>query len=82
VSGAELIVWALAAGAVWSAGYVGACAWWPFGACRKCGGSGSKPSPSGKYWRPCRRCRGTGRRVRLGRRVWEKLVKVKDKAVG
>ena len=50
-------------------GYVAACAYWPFGACRACRGTGKSRSPFKKFWRPCHRCSGTGRRVRLGRRV-------------
>jgi hypothetical protein len=53
--------------------YVGACAWWPFAACRWCRGTGKKRSLSGKAWRPCRRCGGNGTRVRFGRRVYEVL---------
>lgn len=53
-----------------AAGYVTACAWWPFAACRRCAGAGKRRSPSGKAWCPCRRCKGTGARVRLGRRLW------------
>ncbi|MGH8876047.1 MAG: hypothetical protein ACRD0P_01680 [Stackebrandtia sp.] len=49
--------------------YVAACAYWPFGACRRCGGTGKSRSISRRFWRPCRRCDGTGRRVRLGRRL-------------
>lgn len=53
--------------------YIGACALWPFAACRRCEGTGKRRSPSGKAWRPCRRCRGTGRRVRVGRRAYVAL---------
>lgn len=51
--------------------YIGACAWWPFTACRRCSGSGRRRSPSGRAWRPCRRCKGTGARLRVGRSVWD-----------
>ena len=57
-------------GLVLLVGYAGACTAWPFGACRRCSGSGKRRSPSGRAWRECRRCRGSGRRVRLGRRLW------------
>lgn len=70
MSRAELIVLAVVAGVVWAAGYVGACAWWPFAACRRCKGQGRFMSPGGKYWRPCRRCKGAGTRTRTGRRIW------------
>lgn len=51
--------------------YLGACAVWPFTACRRCDGSGKRRSPSGRAWRECRRCTGSGRRVRVGRRIYE-----------
>jgi hypothetical protein len=51
--------------------YIGACAVWPFAACRRCDGSGKRRSPSGKAWRPCGRCDGSGKRIRLGRHIWE-----------
>lgn len=53
--------------------YLGACAFWPFAACRRCSGTAKLKSPTGKAWRPCPRCGGTGRRVRVGRRVYEAL---------
>lgn len=56
---------------VLAVGYIGACAWWPFMACRRCGGSGRKRSPSGKAWRSCPRCGGSGNRIRFGRRAYE-----------
>lgn len=51
--------------------YLAACAFWPYLACRRCGGSGKRRSPLDRGWRSCRRCQGTGRRVRFGRRVAE-----------
>jgi hypothetical protein len=54
-------------------GYVAACAYWPFTACRKCDGAGRHRSPSGRAWRYCRRCNGTGARLRTGRRIWNHL---------
>lgn len=55
---------------LWAAGYVGACAIWPFAKCGRCKGDGKHRSPSGKAWRRCRRCKGTGTRIRVGRRIW------------
>ncbi|MQA16950.1 MAG: hypothetical protein GEV09_23305 [Pseudonocardiaceae bacterium] len=49
------------------AGYIAACAIWPFARCRWCTGSGRKRSPTGRAWRDCGHCRGTGRRIRPGR---------------
>jgi DnaJ-class molecular chaperone len=54
-----------------AAGYVLACACWPFRPCRRCLGTGTRRSPSGKAWRPCSRCDGTGTQVRVGRRIYE-----------
>lgn len=53
------------------AGYVIACAVWPFTGCRRCSGTGKRRSPSGRAWRPCGRCDGSGRRVRFGRYLFE-----------
>jgi len=54
-------------------GYIAACVVWPFGTCRKCGGSGRHRSPSGRAFRYCHRCGGTGARLRTGRRLWNYL---------
>lgn len=52
--------------------YVVECAVWPFGKCPRCSGSGRRYSPDGVHWRDCRRCRGLGKRLRIGRRVWNR----------
>lgn len=64
--------WAVLAGfvIVWAGGYAFACWFWPFARCPKCKGTGSRPSPSGKYWRNCRKCGGGGRRMRTGLKAW------------
>jgi hypothetical protein len=64
--------WLLMAGIglLWAAGYVVACAIWPFTSCRRCDGKGKHRSPSGKAWRKCRKCKGSGTRIRGGRRIW------------
>ena len=54
---------------LWAAGYLAACAYWPFTPCRRCQGTARLPSPSGRAWRRCPRCRGTGHRIRTGRQV-------------
>jgi hypothetical protein len=64
-----LIAGVIVGGLLWLAGYLGACAWWPFANCRRCDGAGKFRSPSGKAWRNCKRCKGSGRRVRFGVRV-------------
>ena len=53
--------------------YAGACAVWPFTACRKCRGAGRRRSPSGRAWRYCHHCGGSGARLRTGRRIWNYL---------
>ena len=53
--------------------YFGACAVWPFTACRKCRGAGRRRSPSGRAWRYCHHCGGSGARLRTGRRIWNYL---------
>jgi hypothetical protein len=59
----------IAATATLAAGYLIACAIWPFASCWHCE-QGKKRSPSGKAWRTCRRCKGSGARLRIGRRLW------------
>jgi hypothetical protein len=64
---------ALLVGLVAAVVYGVACAIWPFGACLRCGGDGKLRSPSGKAWRRCKRCKGTGTRLRIGRRILNRL---------
>jgi hypothetical protein len=45
-------------------GYVTACAVWPLGLCRRCGGAGKRRSPSVRTWRYCHRCKGQWRQYR------------------
>lgn len=54
-----------------AAGYLAACAVWPFTRCRnpRCEG-GKVRSPSGRSWRRCTWCKGSGMRLRAGRRVF------------
>jgi DnaJ-class molecular chaperone len=73
-------VWLGLAAAVWVAGYLVACRIWPYTDCRKCKGGGRFRSPSGKAWRLCRRCKGSGTRIRTGRKIWDKLIKVGNDA--
>lgn len=82
MSGAELIAWAVVAGVVWLAGYLVWCRIWPYTDCRKCKGAGRFRSPTGRSWRLCRRCKGGGTRLMIGRRIWDKVIKVKKDAVG
>ncbi|MDG4768512.1 hypothetical protein O7632_31120 [Solwaraspora sp. WMMD406] len=59
----------LTALAVVTLGYGLLCWLYPFGHCRRCHGTGRRPSPLGKHFRLCRRCDGTGRTIRPGRHV-------------
>jgi len=61
-------------------GYGLSCWLWPFGACRRCKGSGKRRSPFGRSFGLCRRCHGDGRRLRIGRRVINGLRELHDKS--
>ena len=60
-------------------GYGLGCWLWPFGACRKCKGTGKRRSPFGRAFGLCRRCHGDGRRLRIGRRIINNLRELHDK---
>lgn len=64
--------------------YIGACAWLPFAPCSRCHGAGVVIGktrvlrrPVGK---PCRWCRQSGRRLRWGRRVWNRFARIRQAA--
>lgn len=59
--------------------YALGCWLWPFGACRRCHGSGKRRSPFGKAFGLCRRCGGDGRQLRIGRRIINRLRELHDK---
>lgn len=63
-------VWLILIGSIWAAGYAFACWIWPFTNCRRCHGSGKRPSPTGRAFRHCGRCTGSGARLRIGRVLW------------
>jgi hypothetical protein len=58
-------------------GYLGTCAVWPFAPCRRCSGAGRFRSRLGRLYRLCRRCDGTGLRLRLGRRLWNAVQRLR-----
>ena len=59
----------------YAAYYALVCAALPFGPCRRCNGHATLSSAlSRTSFRSCPRCGGTGRRVRVGRRVYERLL--------
>jgi len=64
--------------------YLSACAWVPFARCSRCHGTGVRMGktrllrrPVGK---PCRWCRQSGRRLRWGRRVWNRFARIRAAA--
>ena len=59
--------------------YALGCWLWPFGACRRCHGTGKRRSPFGRAFGLCRRCHGDGRRLRIGRRIINGLRELHDK---
>jgi hypothetical protein len=65
--GSGVLVGLAAAAAI---AYAASCAWWPFGKCHKCHGTGRIARSDGRVFRLCPRCKSTGRRLRIGRRVW------------
>jgi hypothetical protein len=82
VSAGAVVFWAILAIVVATPAYAVACALWPFQRCPRCEGSGRRVSPSGKNYGRCRKCKGRGERLRLGRRVMNKIGVAKDKLVG
>lgn len=57
--------------------YVAECCWWQFGKCWCCKGRARHYRDDGKVFRDCRWCRGSGRRLRIGRKVWNRFAKVR-----
>ena len=53
------------------------CAGWPYARCRRCNGAGHTRAPIGRGLRLCRRCDATGRRLRLGRRAWNRYQRLR-----
>lgn len=55
--------------------YITCCAFIPFGRCRRrrCDNGRIHSRLSRKHFRECPRCDGTGKRVRIGRRIYEKI---------
>lgn len=60
--------------------YVVECAWWPFGYCLCCKGAGKHHKTNSRVFKDCWWCGGSGRRLRVGRRVWNRLRSVQRKA--
>lgn len=66
--------------AVVTLGYALSCLLWPFGACRWCHGAGKHKSRTGRAYRVCRWCDATGLRLRLGRRVFNAVRRLRARA--
>ena len=77
-----LVFWVLTGALVAGAVYLGHCRWRPYANCWRCDGRGKFRSRTGRSWRRCPRCKGGGERIRVGRRIWTKLMKVKKDAIG
>lgn len=77
-----VVFWAFLAIVVASPIYAVVCKLWPSQECPRCGGSGKRRSPTRKNFGRCRKCKGHGERLRLGRRVMNRLGVAKDKLVG
>ncbi|HEY8981569.1 MAG TPA: hypothetical protein VIU15_18530 [Streptomyces sp.] len=62
-------------------GYVSLCAASPFGPCRKCRGFGFQLVQDRKgrlkKGKHCRRCDGHGRRIRVGRRLFNRVQRLR-----
>lgn len=56
----------------WLAGYAVSCWWFPFARCWRCGGRGRIERKGGRVFRNCRWCKATGRRLRIGRRIYNR----------
>lgn len=61
-------------------GYAAACAADPFGRCPRCHGNAKVIKPNGRVKRWCRHCDGTGLRLRLGRRLYNYLRRLRRDA--
>lgn len=74
-------VWSVLAGLAVVLLYVGQCVFWPFGFCWACKGSGKwYRDGKRKNFRDCWWCGGTGKRLRIVRRVWNRMHVLKKKA--
>lgn len=65
---------AIAAVIIW---YAGSCWLWPYAHCRICAGTGRHERSDGKVHRPCWWCRGSGRRLRIGRRIYNRYARAR-----
>jgi hypothetical protein len=57
----------------WTAYYLSSCVFWPYTSCGRCKGTARHTAWWGGGFRQCGRCDGTGRRLRIGRRVWNRI---------
>jgi hypothetical protein len=74
-------VWSVLAAFTVLAVYVAQCVFWPFGRCWMCKGSGRwYKNEKRKNFRDCWWCKGAGRRLRIVRRIYNRMHTVKKKA--
>lgn len=59
--------------------YAFSCWRWPFADCLKCGGSGKIRNSSGKVFKICKRCKGSAKRLRVGRRAWNRFRGIRER---
>lgn len=65
----------------WGLYYIAACRWRPWAHCFCCKGTGRHYRKDGRVFRDCWWCRRTpSRRLRIGRRVWNRFAKLRDAA--
>lgn len=58
--------------------YAGSCWWFPYAPCWCCDGKGRHYRKDGKVLRDCKWvCKGSGRRLRIGRRLWNRYKRSK-----
>lgn len=61
--------------------YAGSCIVWPFARCWCCSGRGfHSPKNNRRISRGCRWCDRTGKRLRIGRRLWNRARRVHREA--
>ncbi|MEU4570756.1 hypothetical protein [Micromonospora sp. NPDC023956] len=68
--------------AAWALTYALSCWIRPFRDCWVCDGKAHHRSAANrKLSRPCRWCKATGKRLRIGRRVWNRFARIRNAAL-
>ena len=55
---------------------------WPYGRCRRCGGTGTNYGSNGRRFGRCGKCGGSKSRVRFGARAVHRMVRAARKGAG